>query len=170
MQEENKINVKKILLSLADHLNVDKLRGLAKEIGVAEGTLYAWVKRGKIGNIGAILARAPYINPEWLKTGEQPMMIIDEHNAHLLPHGARFEEANNYTEMIQTGENGTQAGRDIHSRDTHTHTQGNQKKLSAAAQHLLEVLDKLPNREALLNRFVFEALQELQRQNEEKKE
>ena len=85
MQDINKAIVKNILLAIANHANVDKLRGLSKLLGINESTLYAWIKRGKIGNIGGILRVLPYINVTWLETGTGPMMILDKENLHLVP-------------------------------------------------------------------------------------
>lgn len=47
--------------------------------------MYAWIKRGNIGNTGSILGQLPYICLEWLRTGKGPMMILDETNIHLVP-------------------------------------------------------------------------------------
>jgi hypothetical protein len=85
MQDKNKAIVKKILLAIAEHKNVDKLRGLSTLLEVNESTLYAWIKRGKIGNVGAILKVLPYLNVTWLETGTGPMMILDQGNFHLYP-------------------------------------------------------------------------------------
>jgi len=85
MQDKNKAIVKNILLAIAEHANVDKLRGLSRLLDINESTLYAWIKRGKIGNIGAILKVVPYLNVTWLETGTGPMMILDKDNLHLVP-------------------------------------------------------------------------------------
>ena len=74
MQENNCPNIKKILLALADHLNVKGIRGLANALGVKESLLYSWIRNGNIVDTGLILSKCPTINREWLKTGEGEML------------------------------------------------------------------------------------------------
>ena len=93
MQDKNKAAVKNILLAIAEHKKVDKLRGLTQLLQINERTLYAWIKRGKIGNVASILKIFPYLNIDWLETGKGQMMVIDKDNFHLLSQ-AQQEENN----------------------------------------------------------------------------
>jgi hypothetical protein len=102
MQDKNKADVRNILLAIADHLNVDKIRGLARRLDIQEGTMYAWIKRNKIGNTGAILEKLPYLSLKWLETGEGPMFKDQD--------GDRYNGPANQT---ITGKNSIQAGRSI---------------------------------------------------------
>lgn len=74
MQDKTKLNTKEILLRLADHVRVKKIRGLAEYLGENENKIYAWVRSGNIADASVILAKIPEINIEWLKTGEGPML------------------------------------------------------------------------------------------------
>ena len=74
MQDKNLVNIKKILLELADYLKVKGIRGLAAELGENENKLYGWIKNGSIGDTGSILGKHPNINREWLLTGEGTML------------------------------------------------------------------------------------------------
>ena len=74
MQENNQANVKNILLRVADVLKVRGIRGLASALEIPEGTVYAWIKRGSIGDTGAILSKCPNINALWL-IGESDQML-----------------------------------------------------------------------------------------------
>jgi len=102
MQDKNQANVRNILLAIADHLNVDKIRGLARKLDIQEGTMYAWIKRNKIGNTGAILEKLPYLSLKWLETGEGPMFKNQD--------GDRYDGPAN---QIITGKNSILAGRSI---------------------------------------------------------
>ena len=73
MQDKNRANVKFILNSLADHLNVRGVRGLAEYLGESENKLYAWIKRGVIADTGSILGKCPEVNKYWLDHGIGPM-------------------------------------------------------------------------------------------------
>lgn len=73
MQEKNRVIVKKILLALSEHFNVKGIRGLAEYLGESENKLYAWIRRGTIGDTGALLAKCPTISLEWLRSGKGPM-------------------------------------------------------------------------------------------------
>ena len=66
--------VKKILTTLQEHLNLKNFQDLADFLGVKHTTVYGWIKRDKIGDTGNILGKLSYISPEWLKTGEGPML------------------------------------------------------------------------------------------------
>jgi len=70
MQDFSRPDVKKILLTLAEHLNVKGIRGLAEVLGEKESRLYAWIRNKNIAETGAILSKCPSINREWLRTGE----------------------------------------------------------------------------------------------------
>lgn len=74
MQEKKRLSTKEVLLRIAEHVNVKKIRGLAEYLGENENKLYAWVRSGNIADVGVILAKNPEINPEWIKTGEGPML------------------------------------------------------------------------------------------------
>lgn len=74
MQEQNRVDVKKILTDLAEHLNVRGIRALSVALGESENKLYAWIKRGSIADTGAILGKCPEINAQWL-IGESDTMI-----------------------------------------------------------------------------------------------
>lgn len=74
MQDENQTKVKNILLAISAYVKVKGIRGLAKYLAISEGTLYAWVKRGNIGDTGLILGKHPEVNPGWLISGEGPML------------------------------------------------------------------------------------------------
>ena len=73
MQDKTQPDVKKILSDLAAYLKVKGIRGLAAEIGETESRLYAWIRNKNIAETGAILAKCPNINRDWLKTGEGEM-------------------------------------------------------------------------------------------------
>ena len=73
MQEKKQTIAKKVLLKLADHLKVKGIQGVADYLGEDKNKLYAWSKRGKIADTGTILDKCPYLNIEWLKTGEGNM-------------------------------------------------------------------------------------------------
>ncbi len=69
------------------------------------------------------------------------------------------------TNLTITGNNSQQAGRDIHQqagRDIREKNTENRTQLSSSEQFLLDTLDKLPNKEELLQKFIFESLKELQ--------
>jgi hypothetical protein len=82
MQDKNHADVKKILLAVASHLEVKGIRGLANELGEKESKLYAWINRGSVGDVGAILSKCPEIRADWLRTGEgdmfQPSLVAEE--------------------------------------------------------------------------------------------
>ena len=73
MQDKTPPDVKKILNDLAAHLKVKGIRGLAAELGETESRLYAWIRNRNIAETGAILAKCPNVNRDWLKTGEGEM-------------------------------------------------------------------------------------------------
>ena len=73
MQDKNTTDVRKILKAVADNLKVKGIRGLAAFLGLKENTIYAWIKRGKIGDTGVILDKCPNIRLGWLETGEGEM-------------------------------------------------------------------------------------------------
>lgn len=77
--------VKKVLSALLDHLNIKNYQDFAEFIGVNRTMIYSWVKRDNIGDTGKILGKCPYINLDWLETGEGPMMIIDKDTIDSLP-------------------------------------------------------------------------------------
>lgn len=104
------MNVKFILLKLADHLNVIGIRGLAEYIGKTEGSVYSWVKRGKIGDIGCILGKVPYLNYHWLETGKGPMMTITDDNRHLIPDSLLVSDREGLVEPEISGKNSTRDG------------------------------------------------------------
>lgn len=64
---------KKILLQVAGIMKVKGIRGVAAALNIPEGTVYAWIKRGNIADVGAILSKCPNLNKEWLETGEGPI-------------------------------------------------------------------------------------------------
>jgi DNA-binding Lrp family transcriptional regulator len=82
---------KKILTALQDHINVKNFKQLAEYLGISEKLIYSWVRHDKISGTGKILAKIPYINLDWLETGQGPMMIIDKDNFHLLPQNQKAE-------------------------------------------------------------------------------
>ncbi|MGV0961821.1 MAG: hypothetical protein ACOYB1_18505 [Limnohabitans sp.] len=65
--------VKKILSALQEHLNIKNYQLLANCFGVKQTTIYSWIKHDKIAGTGKILGKFPYINAQWLETGEGPM-------------------------------------------------------------------------------------------------
>lgn len=80
--------VKRILLSLCNHLNIETNKELAEYLGIKITQIYSWRKHGKITDTGKILAKIPHISLRWLETGEGPMMmIIDQNNTDPLPEG-----------------------------------------------------------------------------------
>lgn len=74
LQGDNMANVKKRIEAICDHLNIKNIQELAVFLDVGVSAIYSWQKREKIGNTGAILAKAPRINLRWLETGEGPML------------------------------------------------------------------------------------------------
>jgi len=70
----------KIVAALKNHLNIKTDKGLAEYFGLGKTMVYSWTKHGNVTNTGKILAKCPYLNIDWLETGEGPMMIIDENN------------------------------------------------------------------------------------------
>lgn len=73
MQDKNKANVSERIDAVAKILNAKDYRALAKLLNVSEAALYSWIKRGKIGNTGKILANVPTLSLDWLETGEGEM-------------------------------------------------------------------------------------------------
>lgn len=95
MQPKKTLNIKKMLAELALCLNANNNGILADKLGLPRTTVYAWVKNGRIGDTGAILAKCPGININWLNTGQGPMFLNALHpNAPLLSH-ADTEPLNN---------------------------------------------------------------------------
>ena len=74
MQVKKQTIAKKVLLELAKHLNVKGIHGVAEFLGEDKNKLYAWSKRGKIADTGAILGKCPEIRKDWLETAEGPML------------------------------------------------------------------------------------------------
>lgn len=93
MQAKNSSKVKIILDLIASHANVKGIKGLANAIGEPSTRLYGWIRNGKIFDTTSILTKFPYINKEWLETGEGPMMIIDDSNRDLVPPGKYATDA-----------------------------------------------------------------------------
>jgi len=62
--------VKFILESLARHLKVKGIRGLATHLGAKESKLYSWVSRGIIGDKPLLLAKIPNLNEDFLDSAE----------------------------------------------------------------------------------------------------
>jgi hypothetical protein len=78
MQDKIATDVKTRLIALAEAVNVKGIRGLAAYLGMKEGTLYAWVNRGSIGDITTIVQKIPYVNIDFLLSGTGPVL---RHNA-----------------------------------------------------------------------------------------
>jgi len=76
MQEKNNQKVKNILLTLAAHLKVKGIQGLAEFLGVPAKKLYAWIRNGNIVDTGLILTKCPNVSRDWLKTGEGDMFTF----------------------------------------------------------------------------------------------
>lgn len=99
MQDKNQADVKSMLNELAKHLNVKGVRGLAKELGEAEGKLYAWVKRGAIGDTGSILSKCPTVSKRWLETGEGDMIRKGNTGAAAFEHPLVSEQGEDYKQL-----------------------------------------------------------------------
>jgi hypothetical protein len=67
---------KKVLLALADYLNVKGIQGVAEYFEEDKNKFYAWSKRGVIADTGVILGKCPEIRKEWLETGEGEMLKL----------------------------------------------------------------------------------------------
>lgn len=57
-------------MSLADRQGVRGIQGLAEFLGCDRSKLYAWIKRGSIGDKALIMGKCPNTRLEWLETGE----------------------------------------------------------------------------------------------------
>jgi hypothetical protein len=106
MQEKNREKVKNILLTLANHLKVKKIKGLAKFLEQDQNKLYSWIHHGNIADTGCILSKIPYISLEWLKTGREPMMVLDAENFEAYKKNIEREEKGKQGEIIATIEPG----------------------------------------------------------------
>ena len=100
MQENNQAKTKKIILDLANYLNVKGIQGVAAHLNENPNKLYAWIKNGNIGDIGCILAKCPEISAEWLKTGEGRIMTNPQPTSEHLK--SFFKEINENREAKQT--------------------------------------------------------------------
>lgn len=67
------LNKRQIIKELGSYKNLRSNRALAEFLGINEQNIANWIKRGSL-NIGVILSKMPEISPEWLKTGEGPML------------------------------------------------------------------------------------------------
>lgn len=67
-------STKKILSDVCLHVNVHNIQALAKFYEISANTLYGWIRRNKIADVGIILAKNPEINSVWLTTGQGEMV------------------------------------------------------------------------------------------------
>jgi len=116
--------VKKILLTLALHLNVKGIKGLADFLGENETRLYGWVKNNKIADTGSILAKVPNISIDYLKTGKGPMLIDNQQQA-------------DQPEVVEEGEDTADKGEQVE-----LFSNENQPPISTLIQMVVFVIEK----------------------------
>ena len=75
----------KIIRALKDHLNIKTDKALAEYFGLEAKNVYSWKKNGNVTNTLIIFEKLRYLNPRWLETADDPMMILDKDNLHLVP-------------------------------------------------------------------------------------
>jgi hypothetical protein len=80
MQQKNAEAIRNRLFKIKDHLNIKTISGLAIFLDQKPGKLNSWIHNGNIGDTGCILSKVPYLRLEWLKTGKEPMMVVDAEN------------------------------------------------------------------------------------------
>jgi len=74
MSTKNSTDVHKILDELRKALKLRSFVDLAEFLGVRYHTMMKWKTRNKIGDIGVILEKCPWVNPHWLRTGEGSLL------------------------------------------------------------------------------------------------
>jgi len=67
------IDISLIIKRLKTHLSFDKDIELANYLGIKQSTLATWKHRGNI-DVQLIISKCKEINPNWLLTGEGPMI------------------------------------------------------------------------------------------------
>lgn len=144
MQTKKTGLVKNILLNLSDYLDVKGIQGVADFLEVRPTKLYGWIRNGKIADPWLILTKLPDINPQWLESGDGPMIIEHSTTKNLTING---------DQNIQSGRNTSGGNVQVHGRAQENLT------LTTDEQFLINTLRKLPNYEDVLADLNFQVMQ-----------
>jgi len=99
MQQEKSKIVKHILDRLSEHKNLEGIKGLASFLGKKSSTLYGWIRNGNISDEYLLLTKIDKLNPEYLRTGQGPILIEETPEEHPV----RTSGTNPVVQPVRTG-------------------------------------------------------------------
>lgn len=91
---------KKILQQLIDYYSAGNKRQFAKMIGMSPSGVSTWMARGTY-DVSVILAKCEHVNPAYLLTGEEPMLLPDEDNQAKINENEMIKMLKNVQEMTE---------------------------------------------------------------------